>query len=100
LIDSWDYVNNANHLKLKVSSQIGFNIDCSIDIVVLTHCNVTLAASPSNAMLFAGGGVIAANFDPKKRPRRQDWDGELVENGMFYFARSWLIDEGLLQGGG
>lgn len=26
------------------------------------------------------------NFNPNKRPRRQDWSGEMVENGMFYFA--------------
>lgn len=38
------------------------------------------------------------NFDPKNRPRRQDWAGELVETGMFYFARKQLIkNQGLLQ---
>lgn len=38
------------------------------------------------------------NFDPKNRPRRQDWSGELIESGMFYFARRHLIeDQGLLQ---
>ena len=26
------------------------------------------------------------NYDPAKRPRRQDWDGELIENGAFYFT--------------
>uniref|UniRef100_A0A3B5L7Z6 N-acylneuraminate cytidylyltransferase n=1 Tax=Xiphophorus couchianus TaxID=32473 RepID=A0A3B5L7Z6_9TELE len=25
------------------------------------------------------------NLNPAKRPRRQDWNGELVENGSFYF---------------
>ncbi|XP_023714254.1 N-acylneuraminate cytidylyltransferase isoform X2 [Cryptotermes secundus] len=45
------------------------------------------------------GDVKPINFDPKKRPRRQDWDGELVENGMFYFATANLITYGLLQGG-
>ncbi|KAL6473571.1 hypothetical protein MHYP_G00171320 [Metynnis hypsauchen] len=39
------------------------------------------------------------NLDPAKRPRRQDWDGELCENGSFYFATKELIDKGLLQGG-
>ena len=28
----------------------------------------------------------AKNYDPLKRPRRQDWDGELVENGAFYMT--------------
>ena len=41
------------------------------------------------------------NFDPGKRPRRQDpGGGDLVENGMFYFAKRDLIEtRGLLQGG-
>jgi N-acylneuraminate cytidylyltransferase len=50
-------------------------------------------------MLLSDGGVEPLNFDPKRRPRRQDWDGELLENGMFYFATKSLIDYGLLQGG-
>lgn len=43
------------------------------------------------------GRVNALNFDPRKRPRRQDWDGELVEAGMFYFARRKLLLEGRFQ---
>lgn len=35
----------------------------------------------------------AVNFDPNKRPRRQDWQGELIETGMFYFARRELIEQ-------
>lgn len=33
-----------------------------------------------------------------KRPRRQDWDGELCENGSFYFAtRDLILNQGVLQ---
>mmetsp|Transcript_39842 Transcript_39842/g.70045 ORF Transcript_39842/g.70045 Transcript_39842/m.70045 type:complete len:245 (-) Transcript_39842:55-789(-) len=32
------------------------------------------------------GTATAKNYIPEKRPRRQDWDGELVENGAFYFT--------------
>lgn len=40
----------------------------------------------------------AINFNPKQRPRRQDWNGELIETGMFYFVRRHLIEEhGILQ---
>ncbi|XP_014251154.1 N-acylneuraminate cytidylyltransferase A [Cimex lectularius] len=40
------------------------------------------------------------NFDPYNRPRRQDWDGELYENGMFYFTYTDIIfDQEVLQGG-
>lgn len=38
------------------------------------------------------------NFDAKNRPRRQDWSGELVETGMFYFARRAIIErDGVFQ---
>ena len=30
--------------------------------------------------------VTPANYDPTMRPRRQDWPGELVENGAFYLT--------------
>ncbi|XP_072528714.1 N-acylneuraminate cytidylyltransferase A [Salminus brasiliensis] len=46
-----------------------------------------------------GTSTVALNLDPSKRPRRQDWDGELCENGSFYFATKELVGEGLLQGG-
>ena len=43
--------------------------------------------------------TVPLNFDPARRPRRQDWPGDLVENGMFYFARRELVlDHGVLQG--
>ncbi|KAM9834447.1 N-acylneuraminate cytidylyltransferase-like [Syngnathus typhle] len=39
------------------------------------------------------------NLDPTNRPRRQDWDGELCENGSFYFNTKELIEQGNLQSG-
>ncbi|XP_056298282.1 N-acylneuraminate cytidylyltransferase A [Pseudoliparis swirei] len=40
------------------------------------------------------------NLDPAGRPRRQDWDGELCENGSFYFTTADnVLTRGLLQGG-
>jgi len=33
----------------------------------------------------ADGLAAPKNYDPVKRPRRQEWDGELMENGAFYF---------------
>ncbi|XP_071960689.1 N-acylneuraminate cytidylyltransferase-like [Antedon mediterranea] len=39
------------------------------------------------------------NLDPANRPRRQDWDGELLENGSFYFAKRQLLLDGYFQGG-
>lgn len=48
----------------------------------------------------SGEQTAALNLDPAKRPRRQDWAGELYENGSFYFAkRDLIVNGGLLQGG-
>ena len=44
--------------------------------------------------------TVALNFDPGHRPRRQDWKGDLVENGMLYFAKRHLVQHRkVLQGG-
>lgn len=32
------------------------------------------------------GSIKPLNYDPRKRPRRQDWSGYLVENGAFYIT--------------
>jgi len=37
--------------------------------------------------LASGGFVQPENYTPLTRPRRQDWAGELVENGAFYVCR-------------
>lgn len=41
--------------------------------------------------------IIPINFDYAKRPRRQDWNGELLEAGMFYFTERKLLNRGLFQ---
>ncbi|KPP65089.1 N-acylneuraminate cytidylyltransferase-like [Scleropages formosus] len=46
-----------------------------------------------------GTSTKPLNLDPARRPRRQDWPGELCENGSFYFATRELVEKGLLQGG-
>jgi len=45
------------------------------------------------------GTTSPVNFDPRNRPRRQDYKGDVVENGMFYFSRRELIEDRLFQGG-
>ncbi|XP_058116004.1 N-acylneuraminate cytidylyltransferase A [Anopheles ziemanni] len=39
------------------------------------------------------GRLEPINFDLRARPRRQDWPGELVETGMFYFTDRQLVME-------
>mmetsp|Transcript_57821 Transcript_57821/g.152145 ORF Transcript_57821/g.152145 Transcript_57821/m.152145 type:complete len:233 (-) Transcript_57821:22-720(-) len=48
----------------------------------------------------ADGVATAKNYDPVKRPRRQDWDGELIENGAFYFTTKALWGEAACRLGG
>ncbi|XP_001973416.2 N-acylneuraminate cytidylyltransferase A [Drosophila erecta] len=43
------------------------------------------------------GELMPAEFNLSARPRRQDWQGDIVETGMFYFSRRKLVDSGLLQ---
>ncbi|XP_029409166.1 N-acylneuraminate cytidylyltransferase [Bactrocera dorsalis] len=38
------------------------------------------------------GAVVPLNFNPTHRPRRQDWPGELIETGMFYFSTRHLVE--------
>ncbi len=39
------------------------------------------------------GEAIPTNYDPVTRPRRQDFDGYLVENGALYIMRRGILDE-------
>eukprot|EP00058_Branchiostoma_floridae_P022205 XP_002607695.1 hypothetical protein BRAFLDRAFT_123266 [Branchiostoma floridae] len=39
------------------------------------------------------------NFDVYDRPRRQEWPGELIENGAFYMFTRDVEQQGVLQGG-
>mmetsp|Transcript_17848 Transcript_17848/g.51959 ORF Transcript_17848/g.51959 Transcript_17848/m.51959 type:complete len:238 (+) Transcript_17848:61-774(+) len=41
----------------------------------------------------ATGAAIPVNYDPLKRPRRQDWNGELIENGAFYLTTKGCWDK-------
>lgn len=41
--------------------------------------------------------LLPINFEPQRRPRRQDWNGELIENGMVYVAKRSLLLNGLFQ---
>ncbi|CAN9509330.1 unnamed protein product [Ophioblennius macclurei] len=48
----------------------------------------------------SGEVTVPFNLDPVNRPRRQDWDGELCENGSFYFGTKEILQKsGSLQGG-
>lgn len=46
------------------------------------------------------GEASAKNYVPEKRPRRQDWDGELIENGAFYLTSKALFEKSHCRLGG
>eukprot|EP00088_Acartia_fossae_P035328 TRINITY_DN36393_c0_g1_i4.p1 TRINITY_DN36393_c0_g1~~TRINITY_DN36393_c0_g1_i4.p1 ORF type:complete len:231 (+),score=8.68 TRINITY_DN36393_c0_g1_i4:86-778(+) len=46
-----------------------------------------------------GKSTEPINLAANNRLRRQDREGEIVENGMFYFTRRKLLEEGVFQGG-
>ena len=46
------------------------------------------------------GEASAINYEPSRRPRRQDWDGELVENGAFYMSAKALLERSKCRLGG
>lgn len=46
------------------------------------------------------GEAEAINYTPAKRPRRQDWNGELIENGAFYLTTNGLFEESKCRLGG
>ncbi|XP_033150651.1 N-acylneuraminate cytidylyltransferase A [Drosophila busckii] len=46
---------------------------------------------------FVNNKLLPVNFNIKYRPRRQDWNGDIVETGMFYFSRKSLVMDGILQ---
>jgi len=41
----------------------------------------------------SSGTASAKNYDPLNRPRRQDWDGELIENGAFYMTKKAVLEK-------
>lgn len=43
------------------------------------------------------GKVLPVEFNAEARPRRQDWAGDLVEAGMFYFSKRKLAMRGIFQ---
>ena len=40
------------------------------------------------------------NYDPKKRPLRQEWEGTITENGAFYITKRDILDKTLCRLGG
>lgn len=49
-----------------------------------------LSAVPTGRFLWSADGE-ALNYDPARRPRRQDFSGSFIENGAFYLTRAAIL---------
>uniref|UniRef100_A0A182N9X1 N-acylneuraminate cytidylyltransferase n=1 Tax=Anopheles dirus TaxID=7168 RepID=A0A182N9X1_9DIPT len=78
-------VEAVSRILLNVEFQIDYKPPCAFSVV--RSYKLRWRMNPSSLRL------EAINFDPTARPRRQDWPGELVETGMFYFTNRQLIME-------
>ena len=66
-------LTTADHFRQAHEKLIGGRYD---SLVTVTRQHIFLWSEDAEAV----------NYDPATRPRRQDWDGVLVENGAFYFT--------------
>jgi len=59
-----------------------------IDKYIATKADSMVSVVRQKRFLWEQGDVYATpiNYDPQKRPRRQEWDGYFVENGAFYIT--------------
>lgn len=60
---------------------------------------VIIKAWTTSEGLLEGKNPTSPNIDVAHRPRRQDWPGELYENGSFYFYKRKDLENGLKQVG-
>ncbi|KAG4072095.1 hypothetical protein HA402_015594 [Bradysia odoriphaga] len=60
-------------------------------------CVFTVTRSFKLRWNYDAGKLVPLNFDLLRRPRRQDWKGELVETGMIYVAKKSLLQNGAFQ---
>jgi len=73
------------------------DIDGAIARYFQTGADSLLTVVRTRRFLWAPAGELArpVNYDPQARPRRQDWDGQLVENGAFYVSsRRRILETG------
>jgi N-acylneuraminate cytidylyltransferase len=67
----------------------GADISNAIKLLDSSGADSLLSVTREHRFLWKQGGcgeVTPSNYDPLARPRRQDWDGELFENGAFYIT--------------
>ncbi|CAA7613616.1 CMP-N-acetylneuraminic acid synthetase [Candidatus Terasakiella magnetica] len=71
----------------------GADIDAAIATLEREQADSLLSVSPSHRFLWKQGpqGPVALNYDPMKRPRRQELEPQYMENGSIYLFRPWVL---------
>ncbi len=86
-------VSNAKHIiLLQATSPMTstLNIKEAIALYLKHDCQPLISVVKEHFFLWSKDGN-PVNYDPFKRPRRQDWDGLFIENGAIYiFSREYF----------
>lgn len=68
------------------------DIDAAIESFFKNNYDSLLTVVRSKRFLWAEGG-LPVNYEPGNRPRRQDFDGTLIENGAFYLTSHAVLQK-------
>jgi N-acylneuraminate cytidylyltransferase len=71
------------------------DIQNSIDTLIRERADSLFSACPVHGFVWRddGDGVASVTYDHRSRPRRQDTNEHLVENGSIYVFKPWVIRE-------
>ncbi|GAB2469851.1 cytidylyltransferase domain-containing protein [Jatrophihabitans fulvus] len=79
---------------LQATSPLTTGADVDRVLAALGGADSALSVTRQHAFTWSADGT-PLNYDPARRPRRQDWDGQLVENGALYAtSRTALLASG------
>lgn len=64
------------------------DLDRGISVFEGNDCDSVLSVVPRWTFhwKYASDGYLRSDYNPRQRPRRQEWDGLFVENGAFYIT--------------
>lgn len=91
LLDFARRVDFENLILIQATSPLlrSSDLQRAIELFESGSCDSVLSVVRQKRFLWSGkpGALVApVNYDPARRPRRQDFDGFLVENGAFYLT--------------